>query len=345
MAMKLKQGRTIDALMEFISSGCKVYALHRTDDTYHLDTSLQWEGNKHTLGFYRPVEPLKSVMFPPRQSAGALLQQTKPDPCKGAVAIGVKNCDLAALKIHDHVFLDTEPIDPYYNEIRQNTLLISCDCTKPCEVCFCTAVGDQPYPKSGFDINISPLPNDKFVIESGSERGKKLLDSCSDLLEDAGQELIKARDTARQTVYKTVADQAGAKGLNGDKNYQKAIIGTAESDLWERFAEDCVECGACNFVCCTCHCFLLADGRSATGTPARIKQWDSCLFRNFARVAGGANPRKYRAERLYNRFDKKFNFFKKALNLYACDGCGRCIEACTGKIDIRDVLRKALDES
>jgi predicted aldo/keto reductase-like oxidoreductase len=33
------------------------------------------------------------------------------------------------------------------------------------------------------------------------------------------------------------------------------------------------------------------------------------------------------------------------LKKYACDGCGRCIEACTGKIDIRDVLKKALDET
>ncbi|MBN1270235.1 MAG: 4Fe-4S dicluster domain-containing protein, partial [Kiritimatiellae bacterium] len=74
--------------------------------------------------------------------------------------------------------------------------------------------------------------------------------------------------------------------------------------------------------------------------------WDSCLFKNFARVAGGANPRSHRAERLLNRFDKKFNFFPGVLEgLYACDGCGRCIEACTGQIDIRDVLKRAVDES
>ena len=28
-----------------------------------------------------------------------------------------------------------------------------------------------------------------------------------------------------------------------------------------------------------------------------------------------------------------------------CDGCGRCAEACTGKIAIRDVLKRAVDES
>jgi predicted aldo/keto reductase-like oxidoreductase len=69
-------------------------------------------------------------------------------------------------------------------------------------------------------------------------------------------------------------------------------------------------------------------------------------LKNFARVAGGANPRAHRAERLLNRFDKKFNYFAEILGgTYACDGCGRCTEACTGNIDIRDVLKRAVDES
>ena len=34
-----------------------------------------------------------------------------------------------------------------------------------------------------------------------------------------------------------------------------------------------------------------------------------------------------------------------AAHAYACDGCGRCTEACIGKIDIREVLKRAVDES
>jgi predicted aldo/keto reductase-like oxidoreductase len=151
---------------------------------------------------------------------------------------------------------------------------------------------------------------------------------------------VRERDESRRTLVKRLEDQAAAKGLSSDKDFRKLIAGSSESDLWEKFAEDCVECGACNFVCCTCHCFLLADGMSNDGVPTRARLWDSCLYMNFARVAGGANPRKHRAERLYNRFDKKFNFFPQILDTYACDGCGRCAEACTGKIDIRDVLKE-----
>jgi len=72
----------------------------------------------------------------------------------------------------------------------------------------------------------------------------------------------------------------------------------------------------------------------------RLRMWDSCLLMSFARVAGGANPRKLLAQRMRNRFDKKFNFFQDTIGRFGCTGCGRCIEACPGKIDIREVLSK-----
>ena len=62
-------------------------------------------------------------------------------------------------------------------------------------------------------------------------------------------------------------------------------------------------------------------------------------------MAGGANPRARRSERLRNRFDKKFNFAPEVFGFYACDGCGRCTEACIGKIDIRDVLKRAVGDA
>ena len=103
---------------------------------------------------------------------------------------------------------------------------------------------------------------------------------------------------------------------------------------------ECVECGACNMICPTCHCFLLVD-QSADDKFQRLKVWDSCLMKRFARVAGGANPRKHLGERLRNRFIKKFDFFPEILGIYACTGCGRCIETCLGDIDIREVLKES----
>ncbi len=100
----------------------------------------------------------------------------------------------------------------------------------------------------------------------------------------------------------------------------------------------CVECGGCNLVCDTCHCFLLSE-RKEGKQHEKLKVWDSCLYANYARVAGGANPLRTRTQRLRNRFMKKFDFFMDNLGLPACCGCGRCIEVCPGKIDIREVLK------
>ena len=91
-------------------------------------------------------------------------------------------------------------------------------------------------------------------------------------------------------------------------------------------------------ICDTCHCFLLAD-RKEDKENKKMRVWDSCQYANFARVAGGANPMKTRAQRLRNRFLKKFDFFVDNLGMPACCGCGRCIEVCPGKIDLREILK------
>jgi len=310
---------------------------------YHLTRSAEWLTGKHTLGAYRPVEPLKAVVFPPRLSLGGF-EAAQPVPeMPEQVVVGVKNCDLSALRVHDWVFLENEPQDPFYAEARKKTLIVACDCADALDVCFCSAVREQPYAKAGFDVNLSPVERG-YVVEAGSAKGGALLDSLRSHLAPADAEATAERERNREQMTAKVREQAERAGLRQGADFQKAVREAAESDLWGEFAEDCVECGACNFACCTCHCFLLADGRRPAGGDGRTRLWDSCLYRDFARVAGGANPRKHRAERLYNRFDKKFVFFPEVRGYYACDGCGRCVEACTGRIDIREVLKRAVDE-
>jgi len=336
--LRLAQDR-LDAFLEAICRGLTVYGLTQDADQYHLSCGDTWDPGSNVLGAYRPIEPLKSLVFRPREAVG-----TGVGEIEERIVIGAKNCDISALRIHDHVFLKTEPVDPYYEEAREKTIIVSADCTDARDVCFCPIVEEQPYAESGFDINLSPTP-EGILVEPGSERGEKLLAEAGLDLPEADDALIAARDAMRKTMTDKVTEQAGTKGLSCGADLQQAVQKTEESEFWGEFAQDCVECGGCNLICCTCHCFLLADGTGEDDSPDRVRQWDSCLYRNFARVAGGANPRDHRAERLYNRFDKKFNFFPEVMGIFACDGCGRCIEACTGKIDIREVLKKALDEA
>jgi hypothetical protein len=355
---KLAEACTIDQFLAALSRGREIYTLEavgaghfslpimRQGSThqYHLVRADHWDADKHTLGAFRQIEPLKSILFQPREYFGPTLGNDEPESeMSERIVIGVKNCDLAGLRIQDHVFNGLPPGDPRYIEAREKTILVSCDCTDCLDVCFCPVVGEQPYAEKGYDINIAPLSN-QYLIDAGSERGEKLLERVSDYLAPAEESLFEEREQCRAAMSQRLIEQSAQHGLRPGMDLAAAVRGAKDSSMWGDFAQDCVECGACNFACCTCHCFQIADGTS-DGDPARGKQWDGCLLMNFARVAGGANPRAGRAKRLRNRFEKKFDYFPAVLDCYACDGCGRCTEVCTGNIDIRAVLKRAVDET
>ena len=335
----------LDQILVFLADGREVYAMESLEDgSYRLAQADTWRAGQHTLGDFRQTEPLKALFFPAREFIGRWRDTFGREPMPERIVFGVKNCDLSSLAIFDHVFLHGVCEDPYYAQAREKTILVSTDCRTHLDVCFCPAVGEQPYAKGGFDINIASTPAG-YVFESGSERGEQLLESVDQYLEPAGEDLLGTLETQRADHHQELFELSEKHGLKPGTDLRQAVDTSFESDLWQDFAEDCVECGACNFICCTCHCFLLADGVDTNGDPARTKLWDACMYSGFAATAGGGNPRPLRADRLRNRFDKKFSFFPQVLGRYACDGCGRCTEACIANIDIRDVLRRAVDVS
>ena len=208
MLHKLAEGRSLDDVLKTLAHGRVVYALEPSDDgQYHLVRSDAWYPEKHTLGAYRPVEPLKSLVFRPREFLGALMKPTEQRAIRSQIVFGVKNCDLSALKIHDYVFLKSEPIDPIYAKIREKTVLVSCDCTGCLDVCFCPVVGEQPHAKEGFDINISAT-DAGVLLETGSARGDELIEKVKEYLAPVDEALIAARDRSRDAMYQRVADQA-----------------------------------------------------------------------------------------------------------------------------------------
>ncbi len=344
MMWTLVDSSGLDDFLALLANGRDVFALQSQDNgSYSLSRASAWDSQRHTLAAYRQTEPLKVLFFPAREFVGRWQGTSERQPMAQRIVFGVKNCDLSSLAIFDHVFLHGVCQDPYYAEARAKTLIVSADCSSHLDVCFCPAVGEQPYAEKGFDINIATTP-DGAVIESGSARGEKALRVVQGLLQPAGSELLETLKQQRARRLKALVKHSEDFGLRRGLDLQAAVEGAFESELWQDFAKDCVECGACNFICCTCHCFLLADGVDADGGAARSKLWDACLYSGFAATAGGGNPRPLRAERLRNRFDKKFSYFPQVIGRYACDGCGRCTEACIANIDIRDVLRRAVDE-
>jgi ferredoxin len=164
------------------------------------------------------------------------------------------------------------------------------------------------------------------------------------LFENARDEHIVEREERRKEVVEGLLRQLQPQCIPPKESLYQLIKAGYENGVWPQEALRCVECGACIMNCPTCHCFLLFDAKDEKGY-LRGRIWDGCQYKNFTRVAGGANPLKLRQERLRNRYIKKFEFFRDKINLYACTGCGRCIECCPAKIDLREIFKTlALDK-
>lgn len=289
----------------------------------------------------RSSEPVKSFLTRSREkvdSSSGELERSKKQ-----VLVGLKNCDLTSLKIQDHVFSETDPKDPFYIQRREDTTIISCDCNLLWESCFCVALDINPYPDDGYDLNLSREVDD-FIVTVGSEKGKGLIEKNKSLFTKATDSQVKNRAKHRETFKNNLKSQVQEKEVPN----KSAIIGSVnrnyqKTDIWTHFASTCIECGGCNHCCPACHCFFLSDEKKGE-YKARYKSWDACLYNRFAKVAGGASPRKHLYERLRNRFDKKFEFFQNTMGIFGCTGCGRCTEACPGKIDIREVLKRVAQE-
>ncbi|NQT28760.1 MAG: 4Fe-4S dicluster domain-containing protein [Candidatus Omnitrophica bacterium] len=299
-------------------------------------------GEDVVIGEVRAIEPLKSFFYRARQVVAEGFSENIPGSRDKALAIvGVKACDLKGFKVQDHVFQDQDCPEPFYSKAREENLIISADCTCAIDTCFCLALGLKPHPEEDFDLNLSEVKGG-FVVESGSNKGQALISGNSSLFSEAPKEEVEKRDKQRFEVASAVDKNVKANGIPNQDSFEGVIEKNYDASIWKDEAKACVECGACNVICPTCHCFLLYDQKDAE-KMARLRIWDSCMIKDFARVAGGANPRDRLWMRLRNRFEKKFDFFSKVAGVYACTGCGRCISACPAKIDIRKVLNKLVN--
>jgi sulfhydrogenase subunit beta (sulfur reductase) len=302
-------------------------------------------GEEMLWGGIRPIGPLKSFFFEPRTKVAVFPSRpSEVGRSEGArdlerAIVGVKRCDLHALGLLDKVFLEGDFVDPFYQAAREGTLIVTSDCSDPASTCSCTLMGLDPFCEEGFDLNVAEV-REGLLIEAGSRKGKEVLEDSFDGAREAKASYLAEREERRDGVRRAVT------GLSGDflpeEPYESLIREMIDSPVWKKCAEKCVGCAACTQICPTCHCFFLYDQpdevSKVKGRYERIRAWDSCQYPAFARVAGGANPRKSAEERFRHRYIHKFVDLKEAQGVYGCTGCGRCVEVCMGKIDMREVL-------
>ena len=338
------ESKNFDIFFSKLKDSHKVFSTFLKDENKYKDKPDYFyrrlaKEDRFVYNAYRAIEPLKSFFTHGCEKVSDYFTDKKEiEQIKGeSIIFGVKSCDIVGHKIQDFVFLEGVEVDSLYKLRREKTLIISSDCTGYKEVCHCLAWDIMPYPVSGFDLNLSPL-SDGYLVEVGSVKAKFLIDRNKEYFTPAKETQVGARVIKREGLVECLKKHLAPQNLVKKDIVQRLMKEGFALETWKEFMKTCVECGGCNLICDTCHCFILSDKKSDQ-LNQKLRVWDSCLYANYAKVAGGANPLKLRAQRLRNRFMKKFDFFVEHLKMPACCGCGRCIEVCPGKIDIREVLK------
>lgn len=280
--------------------------------------------------YIRPMMSVKDAFFPATERLLSIEKKGKSvklrefHPAGTQVLFGVRPCDARGLLALDALFLETEPVDSYYAQRRENTTIIGLACTKMEDTCFCTSTGGAPDDPTGMDMIIYPF-EEGYQVRVLTEKGEEIMDSDWRI---QGEEWL-SNSTSRTPEFEIPE--------------QDSWPAQFDDIFWEEMSERCLSCRICAYVCPTCRCFDVRDEPVYTGNGQnqfeRIRCWDSCASTIYRRIAGGHNPRQAKGERLRNRFFCKFHYFPEQYGPIACTGCGRCIEACPVNIDITEVIQ------
>jgi sulfhydrogenase subunit beta (sulfur reductase) len=273
----------------------------------------------------KPVTPLKSFFLPVKENVTSPRDSEKP-----RIILGAPNCDIEALSILDEIYLDESFEDVFYRRRRENTITIASDCFGVQEHCHCLSYGIKPYAVKKADLAV--ILNDGTIILRGlTGKGEALIkeiDGVKKLSDNSQITFIEIRHKETEELLQ--------KSNNELPDYQTTgfLIKASLENIWKKFSSDCVSCGACTTICPTCSCFLLIDKSGFN----KVKQMDACQYPGFERIAGGEDLLRELHFRFRNRYMCKYVLKPAKFKSLACTGCGRCIEACIGKINKNKVF-------
>lgn len=255
---------------------------------------------------------------------------------KPLALIGIRACDISAIKLYDRIFLEGTVKDSIYESLRKDALIIGVNCLRPGDNCFCSSMGTGPDIKDNFDIAITEL-KDCFLLEIGSAKGEKIIEGLPSyqVEEHDMNEKVSVIENCKRQIKKSIRSE----------ELPWLIYKNLEHPRWSDIARRDLECGNCTQVCPTCFCNSTYDYVQLSGiankfseiSGLRVMKWDSCFSKNFARVHGG-NFRPSRKARFRQWMSHKLAYTFEQFGLTGCVGCGRCITWCPAGIDITQEL-------
>lgn len=283
-------------------------------------------------------QALKPFLFTPHESMWRCERNTRGEihfteikpAAEWLAVIGVRACDLAALRLQDQHFLQGVFTDPYYAARRENLFLVAVHCTHPAETCFCASTGDGPCATQDYDLALYEL-DDGYLLQSGSDKGRTMATKLP---------LVPVTEVQQQTAEQEVQEAARQQIRSlPSRNLRDVLFANLEHPRWENVAERCLSCGNCTSVCPTCFCHGEKDETVLKGDHSvHARQWDSCFTQGHSYIHG-MTIRADTRSRYRQWLTHKLGSWHDQYGRSGCVGCGRCIAWCPVGIDITEEAR------
>ena len=274
---------------------------------------------------------IKEFFFPRHETLFSFVRQGSdvqltdaPDFDVEQIVVGARPCDAASLPILDPLFA-WDYQDRFFQQRRAKSTVVVFACKESDGHCFCSAMGGAPDNTAGADAIMFDLGDGSFEVRCVTDKGKALFTGKTIESDKVG----KACDPPK-------VDFEIAPIANWVRN-------NFSSPAWEELSLRCVGCGACAFVCPTCHCFDIVDEGSYS-KGKRVKNWDSCQTALFTLHASGHNPRATQGKRQRQRMLHKFVIYPDKFGQNLCTGCGACSRSCGVAFGVRPLLTALAQE-
>ncbi len=245
------------------------------------------------------------------------------------VLFGVHPYDYVAIDQLDEIF-SSNNYDAHYMTRRESATIVVSDVQTVSADVFAGCMGNATVGKrNGFDVLLTKLDDDSYVVDARTERGESLVGPLA-----GSPDADEATLDRRKQEWARIERALRKHDLRMDPERIPELLGESEEHpVWKRKADLCYSCGSCNLVCPTCYCFdVQEDFDWSLQTGERTRVWDGCMLSRFAEVAGNHNFRSQKEARYRHRYYRKGKYVWDTIGQIACVGCGRCISACTANI-------------
>ncbi len=292
---------------------------------------------------------LKNFLFPARETLvsfaredGVWHEQAAAPPAAPLAVLGVRGCDLAALRIQDRVFLGNGFVDEAYRSRRERLFLVAVNCRRAVATCFCHSTGCGPAVEAGFDLALTEVDG-RFACEVGSEEGARVLSEAG--IVDAPLSTDEA-ETVRRVPHDLASRMHARQATDGvprprsldTHGIRDLLMANPEHPRWDDVATRCLSCTNCTLVCPTCFCASVQEVTDLTGDHVdRERQWASCFSLDHSRMHG--QPTRSTTSSRYRQWlTHKFAGWIDQFGTSGCTGCGRCITWCPVGIDVTEEI-------